>query len=248
MKNPADKHTFAFFYPEVSTLSHSHASLIIEDSDLVHRLCRVVRIKLGDQCTLFDRAIHMMVEITAIHNNRITCAVKSVNPISRIAPAITVLLPWLKRDALEQAIVSAAELGVETIQLIRTNKVHAHTVSAKEYERLQRIMISGCEQAKQFAVPQLRESIAFEDALGMIADKKILFDVLATESTLDTLVAMRHDKPPHIAVLIGPEADLTMDEKAHAKKAGFITLSLGSMVLRSYKALTIGLGLIRACM
>ena len=116
-------HEFAFYYADLS-LQHSHNKqyVTINDPALIVRLQSIIRIAIGDVIVLFDKDMHARVGITQISKKDIICSVQEVFANRMLQPSIAVILPLLKKDALEEAVYSCVALGAQEIYLVKTQK------------------------------------------------------------------------------------------------------------------------------
>ena len=101
---PANKerHEFALFVEALSLLvQHKKAGdcLLVSDEPLVHRMATVLRLRLDDQCVLFDRNVQASVAITDfIGKKQIQVKLQFIKNTLLLRPSLTFLLPVLKRD------------------------------------------------------------------------------------------------------------------------------------------------------
>lgn len=244
------KHQFALYASSLSQeLRNWQAGdlIPIEDTELVHRITHVLRLKQFDEIILFDRIGHAVVTIQEITKKHVVCSVQSYVFNKIFEPSITVVLPLLKKEALEEALYATVELGASVVQLVKTEKTQRSWGGAKEYERAQRIMIAASEQSKNFAIPELHQPKTLRDVVqdGAEDEVKIFFD--PEGRPLLSLMNMVHETKPSSAVcLVGPEGDLTESEKALVAKHGFKECKLTPTVVRSVQALNVGLGALRS--
>lgn len=248
MKN---QHEFAIFYPNLTALLAGTSvaeALKIQDADLTHRIERVLRLKESEFFVLFDRHNHARCMLKQFENRKtVHILLVEVAPNRVLAPKLTIWLPLLKRDDLEEAIYSLVELGANSIRLVMTQKVQRTWGEEKELDRLQRIIIAAAEQAKNFAFPELHGPVTFE-LFQKTRDAKsslISFDCGGTP-LLDTLQCLQIQKPTHIEILIGPEGDLTESEKQSLQNMQVITCALTPTILRARQAVAVGVGALRA--
>ena len=123
-----EKHEFALCVESLSLLIQGKSAgdvLIFTDEKLIHRIINVLRLKVEDTCILFDRHIQACAIIVGAGKKQISVRISSMQPTSALEPAITFLLPVLKRDDYESALYALAEVGVNTIQLVFTQKTAA---------------------------------------------------------------------------------------------------------------------------
>lgn len=243
-------HEFALFTESLDIFgSHldSGGQIELEDQELYHRLTRVLRSEIDECFILFDRKRHAHLQILQITKKTVTCSVIAVFYNPEYSPQITVLLSVLKRDALEQAVYGLTELGATTVQLVTTEKVQRAWGGDSELERLQRIMIAAAEQSKNFTLPHLYPPLPFEEAVAKYdATSMKIFCDLQGEQIIPLLARSYVDGHLSYALFIGPEADLTFEEKARLKTLDYHCCRLTPTVLRSVQAVCLAVGIIRS--
>ena len=245
-----EKHEFALFVESLSLLlqkKHIGDNLVFSDEKMVHRIANVLRLKVHEQCILFDRYIHASVMIEAfIGKKSISVAIQSIQKNVILQPSITFLLPVLKRDDYEAALYALAEVGVNTIQLIFTQKTPHQWAGKRDKERAERILIAAAEQSKHFAYPEIKEPIILEAALQeyTIADVRLFFDPEG-EALFDVMHKVRDTKTKNIVLLVGPEGDLNAEEKKLVQMNNFIFCALTPTIMRAVQAASLGAGLVR---
>ena len=246
-KDIQEYHTFAFYYPAVTQLSHTRDELcIINDRVLSHRIMHIVRLRNGDSFTLFDQHAHMECILKDISEKSVRFSVTSYECNTVYKPHITVLLPLLKKDAFEEALYAAAELGANAVQLIMTKKTQRVFGGSKEFERIDRVMQAAAEQSKNFSYPVVLEPILFEQAvIGHEESTKIFFDPDGCP-LFNVVRSVQSEIVERIVLLIGPEGDLTIDEKCLVRKNNFVFCRLTPTILRAQQAVAVSLGAFRS--
>lgn len=239
-----NKHEFSFYLESLNQLLQKNSkTLSITDKDLVHRIMFVVRLEIGDECIFFDNQVNTKVSIVQMSKHKsVECKITEVKKNAQIKPEITILLPLLKRDAFESALYSLTETGVNTIQLIITDKSQQKW-TAKDHERALSIIHAAAEQSKQFCSVKFLEPVEFDQVLPLNASQKLFFDPagFSLSSLTDSFNASQS-----FIVAIGPEGDLTTQEKELLKKAGFIFVSLTPTILRACQAAALSVAIIRS--
>ena len=174
MKHRCQAHEFALYVAELHKQSFKKGQTVeLVQPDLVHRISRVLRLSEQDCLILFDRQIHIRAAIERITKHAVLVRVITIGVNIPLEPHISLWLPLLKREAFEQAIYSAVELGANEIQLINTHKEQRHW-REKEFYRLQHIMIAAAEQSKYFALSTVCAPIPLLEAKP--AGTSIFFD------------------------------------------------------------------------
>jgi 16S rRNA (uracil1498-N3)-methyltransferase len=244
MKRRGSAHEFALYVSDIPSVELKvGAGIEFHEPEFVHRVSRVLRLDVDDNIILFNAEYHLSVVIKKISKNVILVELESIGHNKFFKPYITLLLPLLKREALEQAIYSAVELGVNKIQLLVTQKVQRNW-QAKELERLKHIMIAAAEQSKCFAIPEIVEPVPLLDV--PLSDYTVFFDPEG-EALVDVLTKDFHKKQiESLTVVVGPEGDLTESEKFYLQKQQALFVRLTPTILRAQQAVALGVGILRS--
>lgn len=241
----ANHHEFAIYYENLSALINQYslgADIFLKSSDLYYRLVTVLRLKPQDMCILFNRDYHIKVAFKSIFKKEeivLQLLERQENKI--LKPEIVFYLPLLKREALEESVYSLVELGANGIQLINTEKVQRKWGGTKEFDRLSKIMIAAAEQSKNFKFPVLHEPISLQEI--NFTCPTIFFDIHG-DNVLNSIKKL--SKEQKISLLIGPEGDLTSQEKQWLIDQGVIFCALTPTILRARQAVVVALGIYRS--
>ncbi len=241
------KHEFALY---VSRLSASKAGqTITADASLAHRVKNVLRLRQEDTVILFDDVFYVTAQITQIEKRSVSFTVLSFDKIHPLEPTINLMLPFLKPDAFEAALYTSVEMGATTVQPVFVRKGHARLFSA---ERILKVMRAAAEQSKNFYIPPVHAPLEFEQLINQIAQKQepiIFFDPQGA-TLLETFGAVQNKltkmAKPSLILMIGPEGDLTDEEKNALRELGVQFCALTPTILRSFQALAVGLGAFRS--
>lgn len=236
------KHQFALYYDHLQEAAPG-SLITIADPDVVHRISTVLRAKPDEEIILFNTEAHVLVLLQDMQKKKITCMVQQFNRNVTPQPEVIALLPLLKREAFEAALYAAVEIGVSTIQPVITKKSAQH-MTDKEKERSHRIMVAAAEQSKNFSIPRFHDPIKLDEVSLPSGAAKIFFDPNGN-SLLDTLNTLTKKRPETIVAMVGPEGDVTDEEKNQLKEKGFVFCSLTPTILRAYQAFTLGVGALR---
>ena len=222
-------------------------SYSINDADIYFRLISVLRLKKGEQCILFDPSHHLLAKISVIFKKSVKISVLYFQKNVFLNPSISVILPLLKRDALEQAVYSMVELGVEEIQLVVTNKVQRKWGKDHERKRLEKIMVAAAEQSTNYALPLLHDPTTFFSAVKRSMQHKDAVRIYADMNGISLIPYLSSfENVKKICISIGSEGDLITEEKERLRECGFRFCSLGPTVLRASQAITIMVGICRS--
>lgn len=218
------------------------SELTLTDADLLHRVTTVLRLSSDDQLILFDQQQVVTLELTQLTKKALTGVVHSAIPITPLLPKIRLYIGLPKREAFEAIAYSAGQLGVATIIPVITQKTHRNWITPKDHDRLVRIAIAGCEQAKQFVIPELHTPIHltqatknYSSATGFVCDVMGAPAIAAHGQPADT----------PLDLWIGPEGGFTEAELAALIATGIKSLRLTPTILRSQDAVLAALAILR---
>ncbi len=247
------QHEFAFFYERVtadfSSLPVDSVTRIFDEA-VFHRVVRVVRLDPGQSFVLFDRVSSAQFELQSVKGEQVTAVFKSIKNNEKLSPIFTFLLPLLKREHFQEALYSLVELGATTIQPVVTKKVQRAWGGQHEYERSMNVMVAAAEQSKHFSFSDLAQPSNFEeycDALKLNTATKIFFDPSGVP-LLSVLESLSTQNVLEIILMVGPEGDLTDQEKEILKESGFIFCALTPTILRASQAAALAMGIFRSCL
>ncbi|HXW86428.1 MAG TPA: RsmE family RNA methyltransferase [Candidatus Bathyarchaeia archaeon] len=240
-------HIFAFYdtHLPIISLSKELVPYIISDETLYHRLVRVLRLRVGESCVLFNAGNYAEFSILEITKKTVEGELKERGVQQKYTPHISFLLPLLKREALEHALYGLVQAGVNEIYLVETDNAY-RSVRDHERIRLEHIMRNAAEQAKYFYIPLLHGAVSLQKLVPTMREKgvQIIFcDPVGQPCS--TVLPSLSDHTSY-ALMIGPENDLTSSEKKILIDAGVLFLSLTPTILRAESAAMIGAAMMRA--
>lgn len=242
----SEKHIFALHVPDLDTAQKQYRCLSAHP--LYHRLAHVMRGAPGDELILFNQQIHITATVASINKKELVLKLGATEQNQQLGPKITMLVSITKQDALEEAVYACAEFGASVIQPVITEKAYRQTLPEHALQRIRAQIIAGAEQAKHFAFPTLQEPSTLVDAIKQLTAQQCfpLFFDPEGQPLATVLEQITSTTPTHIAALIGPEGDLTNEEKALLAHANFIFCALTPTILRAPSATALGLGVLRA--
>ena len=94
-------------------------------------------------------------------------------------------------------------------------------------------------------MPTLHEPQSFSECVQKVEDSSFFFDSAGSD-LLPVIQSLHVEKPAIISLLIGPEGDLTIQEKDLLKERGVNFLCLTSTVLRAQQAVAVSMGIFRS--
>ena len=209
-----------------------------------HHALHVLRLKVGDEVTVFDGRGHearcTIAEI-ARDTARLIALQHSTTPQLRCRITLAQAMPKKTMDLIVQ---KATELGVSAIvPLISERTVAKLDGKTGRADRWGDIALEACKQCGNNWLPEVHPPQKYDVFLRSVGqfnlkliaslqpDAKLLKTILA-----DSPIRRLADSLPSVLLIVGPEGDFTKAELDLARSAGCVPLSLGPLVLRAETA------------
>jgi 16S rRNA (uracil1498-N3)-methyltransferase len=209
--------------------------IITLDTDETRHLRDVLRLKTGDEVSVFDGAgREYKCSIAAISKKNSELAL-----IEEITPAspeshfeITLASTVLNGERYDLIIQKSVELGVTKLIPLQTIRGDVKTKdAAKRLDRWRRIAMEATKQCGRARLMEIAEPTAFE---MLIADLKGENLVMFSERDGTDFTAIKPDKK--ITALIGPKGGWDYSELDLARAKGVSVVTLGGRILRAETA------------
>jgi len=214
-------------------VSGNHAILTGDHAD---HLVRVLRARVGQEFDISTGEVVRVGRIVTIQPGRVDFDLGENVATSRVAN-VSLLVAIFKFDRMEWAIEKCTELGISRILPVIARRTDAHlaAAAAKRVERWRRIALQAAEQSRRAAPPEIVDPVRLQEATDMSsAAVRIVLD----ESEKNTLLRDVFSMFPsgEIVLAVGPEGGWTDEELQFFDKTGWVSISLGSTILRAETA------------
>ena len=211
-------------------------TVILPESAAQH-LIRVLRLREGDACMLFNGDGHDHdARIVAIGKRETQAEITARRRIDNESPLRITLLQGIARgEKMDWIVQKATELGVSRILPVASERSDVRLDEARAHKRhahWQEIAISACEQSGRAVLPELLPTQPLAsatrrcDGTGFILDPASAASIKSVASTLSTASTLA----------IGPEGGWSPRDLEQLREAGFCGLRLGPRVLRTETA------------
>jgi 16S rRNA (uracil1498-N3)-methyltransferase len=207
----------------------------LSDRSQLHHLRDVLRLKPGDEVTVFDEdgtesagVISTLEKAQAV----IRINTRKAAPKKRYKTAVACAIP--KKTRFDDVIDKLTQLGVDIIIPLETRRtiVRVGNNCETRLERWRKIARSAAEQSQRNTLPLIYPVTGLKDVFALAGEYHLKL-ILALTGDRKLLKEVRVSPEfSSIISLIGPEGDFTPQEIEEAVKAGFIPVSLGDTVLR----------------
>jgi 16S rRNA (uracil1498-N3)-methyltransferase len=200
--------------------------LLLNDSDF-HHIYKVMRMKNNDQIeVVYDKKVYLC----NLENNY-GVIIKEIES-NYINKEINLVIPVLKEVKMDLIIQKATELGVSNIYVIKTERsiVKVDLKEDKKISRWQTIAKEASEQSKRIDIPKIIGVLNIKD-LKEIDGIKL---VCSTKERVKTMKNLLHNNFIYdkITIVVGPEGGLSDKEESLLNDLGFLSISLGKLIMR----------------
>jgi 16S rRNA (uracil1498-N3)-methyltransferase len=224
------------FYTTCQNISGD--TILISDKNQVHHIRNVLRLKIKEEVVIFDdkgneysSIIEKILPKSVIF--KIKKKLKSFPQKNKLKITVACAIP--KKSKMDEIIDKLTQLGVDRIIPLETQRVVIRLDEHKKIlrqKRWQKIALNASLQSQRSNLPIIEPIRKIKEVLSKVQD----FDLKLIPTLRGNRKSLRETldkfKPKNILVLIGPEGDFSPDEVESAKRAGFIPLSLGDLILR----------------
>jgi len=212
-------------------------------------LQRVLRLREGDQVTLFDDAgtEHDGVVMSLSPRVALVRVTASTVPHRDSPVAITLYQGIPKGRKMDLVVEKATELGVHAIvPFTSAFSLGAGAGAGAKRERWQRIAVAAAKQSGRTSVPAITAALMFAEALAAASDDLRLLFYEGAGTMPFAGVPQPARAPATIAIAVGPEGGFSRDEIAAAREAGFVLVDMGPRILRTETAALVAVMLVQA--
>lgn len=212
--------------------------------DSAHHAIRVLRLREGDDITLFNgRGGEFAARIASIQRLKMLVDVLQHRAVEREAPLrITLVQGMSAGEKMDSTVRKAVELGAVAVQPVLAARSVARPKGERadsRREHWQKVVIAACEQCGRNRIPEVLPLVTLADYRAGDGLKVLL-------SPLSEVPLSKLEFENDIVLAAGPEAGFTAEEEAALARQGFVPARLGSRVLRTETAALAAIAAINA--
>ncbi|WP_282296024.1 16S rRNA (uracil(1498)-N(3))-methyltransferase [Stenotrophomonas sp. PS02289] len=206
--------------------------------DVANHLVRVMRLREGEGCVLFNGDGHdYHATLVELGKRNAQVRIDAVQTLDNESPLSITLLQGIARgEKMDLILQKATELGVQRIVPVNAERTEVKLDAARAEKRLAHwhsVVVSACGQSGRAVVPSVGAPQSLLDAArSMPAESlKLTLDPQG-EHRLSTLSSA----PGGVVIAIGPEGGWSPRDRLALAEAGFQGLQLGPRILRTETA------------
>ena len=217
-----------------NTINNNYFILSENDS---HHIKNVMRYHLNDLIEVIYNKDLYICEIIEFNPDKVKIKeIKKIN--NELDIKITICQSLVKENKMDLILQKGTELGAYSfIPLNVKNSIvkFSNKDFLKKRERWQKIIKEASEQSKRNIIPEVLNIMNIKDIVNLDYDLKLICTVNEMSTTLK-FVLQNKKKCDKMIIVIGPEGGFTKDEERFLIEHGFISVSLGKLVLRTETA------------
>ena len=207
--------------------------------EVANHLVRVMRLREGDGCVLFNGDGHdYAATLSSISKREVLVHIERAEQVNNESPLSITLLQGIARgEKMDLILQKATELGVSRIIPVNAERTEVKLDAARAEKRIahwRSVIGSACGQSGRARIPPIDAPQNLATAASMLpADTlRLTLDPLG-EHRLATLQAAPANG---VVIAIGPEGGWSPRDRQQLAEAGFQGLQLGPRILRTETA------------
>ncbi|MBT8081495.1 MAG: 16S rRNA (uracil(1498)-N(3))-methyltransferase [Gammaproteobacteria bacterium] len=226
-----------------------NGSEVVLDGERARYLGRVLRLRVGDDITVFNgEGPAWSASVAAMTKNTTTLRIGEETVGGCESPLKAHLVQGISRgERMDYVVQKATELGVKRITPVLTEYSVVkldESRAAKRRDHWTQVAASACEQSGRTRLPLIDAPLHLGDWFGNRSAAADVDLILAPGAT--SPLARVPAPEAKVCILIGPEGGFSASECDDARIAGFTAVSLGPRILRTETAAAAALAVMQS--
>lgn len=216
-------------------------------NDDTYHVTKVMRMQLSEQVEIIYEQRAYLGKIIELEPIVRVQMIEEIADENELSIQVTIAQSLVKEQKMDYILQKTTELGVSEIIPYAASRsiVKLDSKQDKKIERWQKIVKEASEQSKRTIVPNITNVMTLSNLVKLSEyDMKFLCTVNETSQNIKKLLSNLTGSVRMLFV-IGPEGGFTEEEERVFIDNGFISLSLGSSVLRTETASTFIMSVVR---
>ena len=200
------------------------------DKSQSHYILKVMRLKIGDNISLFNKSGEWEAKILNISNSIVEFKVTQQLRQKENSKELWLAFSPIKSNYFNFMIQKATELGVTKFFPIIFDRTVVRKINK---ERLNKILIESSEQSNRLIVPTIEDPITLDEFLNLNNFELIFTDLNSKNTKINSTIMS--DKP--VCIIVGPEGDFSESERQKILSYKDVqTIKINENILRSETA------------
>ena len=216
------------------------------DLESTHHIINVMRMNLGDLIEIVYESDVFICEIISLDKEAVVKIKEKLENDNELPVKVTICQSLVKEAKMDLILQKSVELGAYSfIPLKVKNSIIKGTDNdfLKKVMRWQKIVKDASRQSKRNLIPVVNKVIDIKELAELDFDIKILCTVNEMTRSLKNIL-QNNKKCGTMIIVVGPEGGFTNEEENYLISKGFISTSLGNLVLRTETAAICALSMI----
>ena len=212
--------------------SKIEGNTILAEGELFHHLKNVLRIRKGEELSLFNDENIFQVKVKDIEKDSLTLQIENRLPPKSIKKPFQIAQAAIEKNELELAIRLIVSTGVKKIFVFRGERSDTK-ITAAYMERLNEIALNTAEQSEVCLVPKIEYFKTLEDLLNSDELNENLFVLSPNGKYSLKDVANATNKNAETTFFVGPEGGFSEKEINTLKNRNAKEVAIKSGIFRS---------------
>lgn len=207
---------------------------ILNNDDSYH-ITKVMRMQLNDLIEVVDAEKCYIAKIIDLSENVVAEVIECQEEVRELETKVTLVQSLVKEQKMDFILQKATELGVTEIIPLEVSRsvIKINNKEDKKIERWQKIVKEASEQSKRVIIPKVNNVHNIKELCKLDNyDIKLLCTVRENTKNIKNILSNVKDNVTML-IVVGPEGGFSIEEENEMINNGFITVSLGSTVLRT---------------
>ncbi|HOP94883.1 MAG: 16S rRNA (uracil(1498)-N(3))-methyltransferase [Dictyoglomaceae bacterium] len=221
--------------------------LIIENSEDVFHLSRVLRFNTGDFLEVVYNSKIFCTVIKDIKEDKIVCEIKEEKDDRECNVEVFLCQSLPKREGWEIILEKATELGVSGFFPLQTERTIVNLYKAdiaKKVERWKKIVKESAEQCGRNKIPKVYDPLSLEDAINIAKSEAAEILVAWEKADLSFKQVTKEGIKDRIFLFVGPEGSFSDKEIEILDGIGGKFFNMGPRILKVETAAIVALALL----
>ncbi len=223
--------------------------LVTFPADVSKQMLRVLRLQHGDEVVVLPGDGSELVVRLDREDNKIVTGFATTQRIGTSEPStrLTMLIGLTQREKFEFILQKCTEIGVASFIPLITSRTLQQSTSGMEQKQIrwQAIIKEAAEQSGRALLPEIHPVMTLGEGLRHASEHSLIKMVAWEDAKGHRIRDILNRKPVgSVALLIGPEGGLSMEEISNVESFGFVPVTLGTRILRMETAAIVSAALV----